>query len=145
MKKIIFSLLAFIYFATAQDSSLAMVDAVETTSHDSVAMDTTSPIQDLSLDDYQKFYIGFTTTDAALEVITLDIKNVASADSTLTFQYTLNTHNNREVGTGNIWPGKSKIQFQNMEEGRISIPEDGKIVFESLSQDTLKYWKLKEK
>jgi len=132
-----------IYFGQAQDGTLAIANSDSIS--ESPAMDVSSPIKSLSLDDYQKFYIGFTTSEEELEVITLDIKNVASADSNITFQYTLNTHNSRENGTGNIWPDQSVIQFQNLEEGRISLPEDGKLVFESLTQDSLKYWKLKEK
>ena len=143
MKKIIFSLFALVYFGIAQDSTLAAVEADSLS--DSPNKDISSLPKKLDLDDYKKFYIGFTTTESALEVITLDIRNVASADSNITFQYTLNTQDSREDGTGNIWPGQSIIRFQNLEEGRISLPDDGKIVFESLTQDSLKYWKLKEK
>jgi hypothetical protein len=144
MKKIIFSLCAFVCFGYAQDSSL-LVLAEDDTLSDSQTVNISSSTKNLDLDDYKKFYIGFTTSESALEVITLDIKNVSAADSSLTFQYTLNTHNSREDGTGNIWPDQSLIRFQNLEEGRILIPQDGKIVFESLTQDSLKYWKLKEK
>ncbi len=143
MKKIIFSLCLLFYSGLAQDNTTAV--AQKDSVNDSLAVGPTSPIRDLQLDDYEKFYIGFTTSDEALEVITLDIKNVAPADSNITFQYTLNTHNSRENGIGNIWPGQSIIRFQNFEEGRILLPEDGKLVFESLTQDSLKYWKLKEK
>ncbi len=143
MKKIIFSLCALIYFGVAQDSTFVMAE--DDSLSDSLAINISSPIESLNLDDYRKFYIGFSTSEKALEVITLDIKNVSSADSNFTFQYTLNTQNSREDGTGNIWPEQSIIRFQNLEEGRISLPEDGKIVFESLTQDSLKYWKLKEK
>lgn len=143
MKKIIFSLFAFIYFGTAQDSVFVMAE--DDSLSGTAVVNLSSAIQNLNLDDYKKFYIGFSTSEKALEVITLDIRNVTSADSNITFQYTLNTHNSRENGTGNIWPEQSIIRFQSMEEGRISLPEDGKIVFESITQDSLKYWKLKEK
>ncbi len=143
MKKIIFSLFVLFYFTFAQDSTL--IPAGADSLLDSQKINAPAPLKEVNLNDFKKFYIGFTTNDEMLEVITLDIKDIAEVDSNITFQYTLNTHNNREDGTGNIWPNESIIRFQNMEEGRISIPEDGKIVFESLTQDSLKYWKLKEK
>jgi len=106
---------------------------------------THSSLDKLSVEDYQKFYIGFTSDNSNLEVITLDITNIVPADTNFTFEYTINTHDNRIEGSGIILPAESIIRFQNFEEGRILLPEDGKLVFESLAKDSLNYWKLKEK
>jgi len=142
MKTILFSLLLLVVSGSAQDS-LATLPPPDSAGNSIVAMAT--PVGKLNLDDFKKFYIGFTSRENSIEVITLDIKQTESADSAINFQYTLNTHDNREDGTGQIWPAQSKIRFHNYEEGKISIPEDGKIVFESVSQDSTNYWKLKEK
>jgi hypothetical protein len=115
------------------------------TPSDSSKIRRIASVENLELNDFKKFYIGFATNNRALEVITLDIKNIAASDSGLTFHYTMNTHDNRQDGVGEIFPRRSIISFQNMEKGKISVPEDGKIVFESITQDSLNYWKLKEK
>ena len=143
MKNLFICVFVFFYSGIAQDSLTAAEppDSIK----DSFVTSLPSPVGKLNLEDFTKFYIGFTSKESSIEVITLDIKQAESADSSITFQYTLNTHNNREDGTGHIWPNQSKIRFQNYEEGKISLPEDGKIVFESVSQDSLNYWKLKEK
>ena len=143
MKNFISFLLISFTWLIAQDTTYAEVNADSTAVVQ--ASEVTSPVQRLNVDDYKKFYIGFTTADKSLEVITLNISDITPVDSKYTFNYTLNTHDNREDGEGEILPDKSLIRFQNLEEGRISIPEDGKIVFESVTQDSLKYWKLKEK
>lgn len=143
MKKIFICVFVFICSGIAQDS-LTAAEPLDS-NNDSVVAGLTSTVGKLDLEDFKKFYIGFTSKESSLEVITLDIKHAESADSAITFHYTLNTHDNREDGTGQIWPGKSRIRFQNYEEGKISLPEDGKIVFESVSKDSLNYWKLKEK
>lgn len=143
MKNLFICVFLLFYGGIAQDSLTAAEPADSVI--DSVVTSLPSAVEKLNLEDFTKFYIGFTSKESSLEVITLDIKQAESADSTITFQYTLNTHDNREDGTGHIWPDKSKIRFQNYEEGKISLPEDGKIVFESISQDSLNYWKLKEK
>lgn len=142
MKTLFFILMLQIGFVFSQDSTAIEPYPPEA---DTLHVHFNSPAQKLQLDDYKKFYIGFTTTEKMLEVLTLNIEDIAAGDSSLTFQYTLNTQYNREEGTGNIWPQRSIIRFQNQREGRISLPEDGKIVFESLTQDSLNYWKLKEK
>lgn len=143
MKKIFICVFALLYCVMAQDSLKAADPPNSNT--DSIVGNIQSPVQKLQLKDFKKFYIGFTSKENSIEVLTLDIKQAEEADSAITFQYTLNTHDNREDGIGHIWPKKSRIRFENYEEGRISLPEDGKIVFESVSQDSLNYWKLKEK
>lgn len=144
MKNFILTFLISAAWVFAQDSSFAAVssDTVQVVEQPAVSP---SPVQGLTLDDFKKFYIGFTNGEKSLEVITLKINDVSQADSSYNFSYTLNTHNNREDGNGQILPYQSLIRFQNLEEGRISLPEDGKIVFESVTQDSVKYWKLKEK
>ena len=144
MKKLFICVFLLINIGIAQDSLIAKT-GLHGTKEDSVIAAFASAVSKLNLEDYKKFYIGFTAKENSIEVITLDIIHAESADSAITFQYTLNTHDNREDGTGQIWPKQSKIRFQNYEEGKISIPEDGKIVFESVSIDSLNYWKLKEK
>jgi hypothetical protein len=144
MKNFIFVFLFSVALALAQDSSMA-VATNDTVQVSEPTAEIPGPVQQLNADDFKKFYIGFTNGEESLEVITLNIRDINQADSSITFNYTLNTHNNREDGNGQIWPERSLIRFQNLEEGRILIPEDGKIVFESLSQDSLNYWKLKEK
>ena len=143
MKKILICVFLFICSGLAQDS-LGATEAPASESETAIAA-LTSTVQKLDLEDFKKFYIGFTSKERSIEVITLDIKHTEAADSAITFHYTLNTHDNREDGTGQIWPEQSRIQFQNYEEGKISLPDDGKIVFESVSNDSLSYWKLKEK
>jgi len=144
MKKIFVCVFALFCSGIAQDSLIAKAEASDS-ENDSVVTALMSPVGKLNLEDYKKFYIGFTSKENSIEVITLDIKHAESADSAITFHYTLNTHDNREDGTGQIWPEQSKIRFQNYEEGEISLPDDGKIVFESVSKDSLNYWKLREK
>jgi len=144
MKKIFIFLILFVVSGICQDGSLISLADNETPGDSSKIRRTTS-VENLELNAFKKFYIGFATNNRALEVITLDIKNIAPSDSGLTFHYTMNTHDNREDGIGEIFPRRSIISFQNMERGLISVPEDGKIVFESLTQDSLNYWKLKEK
>jgi hypothetical protein len=143
MKNLFIGVFVLFYSGIAQDSLTAgePPDAIV----DSVVTIQPTPVEKLNLEDFKKFYIGFTSKERSLEVITLDIKQTESADSAITFQYTLNTHDNREDGTGHIWPNQSRIRFENYAEGRISVPDDGKIVFESISQDSLNYWKLREK
>jgi hypothetical protein len=143
MKKQLIVLLALLNYAFAQDSTLIISAA--NISYDTLQTDIKKSADKLKLQDFKKFYIGFSAQNNGIEVITLDIKNIAPKDSAIEFSYTLNTRKNREDGTGTIWPAQSLIHFQNMEDGRIHIPEDGKIVFESISADTLSYWKLKEK
>jgi hypothetical protein len=144
MKKIfIFLILLFVSGITQEASMISLAD--QQTPSDSSKIQRIAAVENLELNDFKKFYIGFATSNEALEVITLDIKNIAESDSGLTFHYTMNTHDNRQDGIGEIFPGRSIISFQNMEQGKISIPEDGKIVFESVAQDSLNYWKLKEK
>ena len=143
MKKLILCVFLFIYGGIAQETLSAA--SPPDTEKDSMVAALNIPVKKLNLDDFKKFYIGFTSKDNSIEVITLDIKQAEAEDSAITFQYTLNTHDNREDGTGQIWPEQSKIRFQNYEEGKISLPSDGKIVFESVSNDSLNYWKLREK
>jgi hypothetical protein len=143
MIKILIGVFLLICSGIAQDS-LAAAEPPASEGEATIAA-LTSTVQKLNLEDFKKFYIGFTSKESSIEVITLDIKHTEAADSAITFQYTLNTHDNREDGTGQIWPEQSRIQFQNYEEGKISLPDDGKIVFESVSNDSLSYWKLKEK
>jgi hypothetical protein len=143
MKKIFLCVFVFIYSGIAQDSLNAAGPADSDNNSMVAALD--APAKKLNLEDFKKFYIGFTSKDNSIEVITLDIKHAEAEDTAITFQYTLNTHDNREDGTGQIWPGQSRIQFQNYQEGKISLPADGKIVFESVSKDSLNYWKLREK
>lgn len=105
-----------------------------------------SPLQkSVVFTDYRKFYIGFLYRDHVLDVITLTIRTVEQQDSTLKMSYTINSHNSRRNGTGEIDPGKSLIRFENLAVGRILKPQDGKLVFESMAKDSLNYWKLKEK
>ena len=143
MKNFILAFFISLSWVLGQDSTYANPAADSLTVTNTIQEN--SGVQRLNLEDFKKFYIGFTSSDHALEVITLNISDIAGTDSSYNFNYTLNTHNNREDGNGQIWPERSLIRFQNMEEGRISIPDDGKIVFESVSMDTLNYWKLKEK
>lgn len=139
MKKLIFFLLALVYIGMAQDS-------LDTTDlNEPRVMAVNNLIMNLNKNDYQKFYIGFSSIENSMEVITLDIIDTQSTDSTISFKYTLNTKNTREEGIGEILPDLLLIRFQNMEEGRISVLEDGKIILESVIQDSLNYWKLKEK
>jgi len=143
MKKILLCVFLLIYSGNAQDSLAAAEPAGSENGATIAAL--TNTVQKLDMDDFKKFYIGFTSKESSIEVITLDIKHTEAADSAITFHYTLNTHDNREDGTGQIWPKQSRIQFQNYEEGKILLPDDGKIVFESVNNDSLNYWKLKEK
>lgn len=143
MNKMFIFLAAFVWFGLAQDSGIVSDDG--TVPESSFVAGKKVPPDKLIAEDFNKFYIGFTSKDNSLEVLTLDINNTENADSSITFHYTLNTKDTREVGVGEIWPGQSRIKFQNNEEGRITVPEDGKIEFESVTQDSVKYWKLKEK
>lgn len=139
MKKLFFILLALLHISLAQDSS-------DTFLINQPAKNTSSDIvKRLIYNDFQKFYIGFSSTNNSIEVITLDIINTQPTDSSISFHYTMNTKNTREEGIGEIIPESSLIRFQNMEEGRISVPADGKIIIESVTKDSLNYWKLKEK
>lgn len=91
---------------------------------------------------YKKFYIGF--KQHGVDVLTLRINEVTILDSSYVFKYTINSAQNREDGVGQIWPDKARILFKQLNEGRIIHREDGKLIFESVSNDTLNYWKLKE-
>ena len=139
MKSLFFLLLVLVYSGLAQDSSetITLDQQKESTTNNQIKM--------LDKNAYQKFYIGFTSIQSSMELITLDIRDTQSNDSSISFQYTLNTKDTREEGIGEILPEFSLIRFQNLQEGRISVPEDGKIIFESVIQDSLNYWKLKEK
>jgi len=95
--------------------------------------------------DYQKFYIGFLYRNQALDVITLTIREIQKHDSTLQIFYTINSRNSRRDGIGEIDLNSSLIHFEDLAVGKISKPQDGKVVFESITKDSLSYWKLKEK
>ncbi len=101
--------------------------------------------QSIPLTDFRKFYIGFMYRAQALDVITLTIRQVQQGDSTLKILYTINSRTSRHDGIGEIDMKKSLIHLENLKTGRILKPADGKLVFESIGQDSLNYWKLKEK
>ena len=102
-------------------------------------------LSNLGKEDYQKFYIGFTYKQSSMEIITLDISDAQSIDSVISFQYVLGIKDSKETGTGIIFPRLAMIRFQNMAEGHINIDQNGKIIFESVIQDSSDYWKLQEK
>ncbi|HED10475.1 MAG TPA: hypothetical protein ENJ10_07285 [Caldithrix abyssi] len=138
MKVLLFLLLAAALLP-AQDTSQAPPDSVSADSSRAGYH-----IQKLNPDEYVKFFIGFAYDRENPEVLTLDIKSVSVSDSSISFSYIMNSHNSRTKGVGRIWPGKSRIYFDNLEDGRILLPRDGKLVFESLRKDSTHYWKLKE-
>lgn len=142
MKKVFLSLACLIHMGFAQDS---LHTNTTNFTEKSTAVAALEPFERLTPDDFKKFYIGFSSKANSLELITLDINKIDTADSLITFHYTLNTRYKREEGIGELWPDKSRIKFQNMEEGLVSLPQDGKIEFESVALDSINYWKLKEK
>ncbi|HHM01782.1 MAG TPA: hypothetical protein ENJ15_02125 [Caldithrix abyssi] len=137
--KALFFLLMSLALLPAQDLNPQLAD-----SSGADSLRTGFPVQQLNPDDYVKFFIGFSYDKDNPEVLTLDIKSVSVSDSLISFSYIMNSHNTRTRGVGRIWPGESRIYFDNLEDGRILIPRDGKLVFESLRKDSTHYWKLKE-
>ena len=140
MKQFLWSCLIFPFLLGAQDSTITL--AADTVNYKPVV-----DIQAVSFkpERFQRFYIGFSNDSNGMEMFTLQIKQITSQDSLYKFNYILNTRKNRYSGDGEIMPQQSLIRFDNMDEGRISLPDDGKLVFESSKFDSLNYWKLKEK
>ncbi len=137
--KALFFLLMSLALLPAQELNPQLADSSVTDS-----LHSGFPVQQLHPDDYVKFFIGFSYDRDNPEVLTLDIKSVSVSDSLISFSYIMNSHNTRTRGVGRIWPGESRIYFDNLEDGRILMPRDGKLVFESLRKDSTHYWKLKE-
>ncbi len=137
--KALFFLLTSLALLPAQELNPQLADSSVTDS-----LRSGFPVQQLHPDDYVKFFIGFSYDRDNPEVLTLDIKSVSVSDSLISFSYIMNSHNTRTRGVGRIWPGESRIYFDNLEDGRILMPRDGKLVFESLRKDSTHYWKLKE-
>ncbi len=102
-------------------------------------------VQKWSADDFKKFYIGVSRSPDGLKLITLDITEVDWQKDELRFHYVMNSQDTRRDGEGMIFPDQNIIQFNPDYSGRILRTEDGKIVFESLKQDSLNYWKIEEK
>ena len=102
-------------------------------------------VDSLTMKELQKFYIGFIGYGNEMRIVTLDIKELDSLDNQINFTYTLNSKDNRKDGVGKIFLNKSIIQFENLNDGKIYQDNDGKVVFESTKQDSLNYWKIKEK
>ncbi len=106
---------------------------------------TTPTVQKWSADDFKKFYIGVSRSPEGLKLITLDITEVDWQNKEIRFHYVMNTKDTRNDGEGMIFPDQNIIQFNPDDSGRILRTDDGKIVFESLKQDSLTYWKIEEK
>lgn len=116
--------------------------AAQVAQSDSAAAQSGPP--PLSPDAYCKFYIGFIYENNRPALVTLHIRSVNVVDSIFSFSYVLNRHNARVSGVGQIRPAQSRIFIDGLAEGRVEMPGDGKLIFESLSRDSLNYWKLKE-
>ena len=97
------------------------------------------------LNDFQKFYIGFSNSVNGLRLITLKIDKIDSLKDYIWFQYTMNSKDNREEGEGNIYLYNNLIVLSEQDSGRIGRQLDGKIYFESINNDSLNYWKILEK
>ena len=96
--------------------------------------------------DFQKFYIGYSESQGVKKLITVQINSLDSLDNEIQFAYTMNSVDDRKDGEGKILLNENEVQFGKEETGKVyRAEEDGKIVFESSLQDTLNYWKIKEK
>ncbi len=94
---------------------------------------------------FKKFYIGFSNTPRGRKLLTLNITMLDSTDQNVWFKYAMNSLNTLQYGEGTISFNNKIIEFDKKEQGRFYLDEDGKIVMESVSQDSLNYWILKEK
>ncbi|RMH64430.1 MAG: hypothetical protein D6677_04695 [Calditrichaeota bacterium] len=127
---------------TACFSLAGAQDSLSVTARDSSV--TESGLRHLQPEAFRKFYIGVAYENARPALVTLDIQSVSVADSAISFSYILNRHNTRMTGVGYIWPHKSRIYIDGLKDGRVDLPRDGKLIFESLRRDSTYYWKLKE-
>lgn len=108
---------------------------------------TNSPrtINDLQDEDFKSFYIGIAETPGGKKIITIEIKAVKRSGEDLAFKYVMNSKSNREAGEGKIDLNERIITFGENDTGKFSLSDDGKIILESIGQDSTNHWKVKEK
>lgn len=99
----------------------------------------------LSVNDVKKFYIGFAESETGMRLITLNLEPLDSTNDVIRFAYKMNSVEDRKDGEGKILLDKNVIEFNSMDAGKIQRDADGKLVLESIKQDSLSYWKMKEK
>ncbi len=121
---------------------LAATPAVQDSTKSSEIQNTA---RSLTMDELRSFYIGFADSQEGKRLITLNITKLDSVDNEIKFQYTMNSLKSLEEGEGTIDPVKNIVQLNDLDTGKIFRATDGKIVFESINQDSLSYWKMKEK
>ena len=100
---------------------------------------------ELKLEELLKFYIGYTEYEGKTILITVDIQDLGSSKEEAQFHYTLNSLEGREDGIGKIYLAQGIIEFNDHLTGKIFRDNEQKIIIESLRDEGLTYWKIKEK
>ena len=145
MRGVIIFLFLFFITAYADDEGEQKTKAAEQNQQTTDSLMQTDSINKLNMNDFKKFYIGYNNSEGCKNLFTMEIKALDSLDNEIKFQYTMNSKNNRKDEQGKIFLDKSTIKFAMLDEGKIFQTEEGKIVFESIKQDSLNYWEIKEK
>ncbi len=145
MRGVIIFLFLFFITAYADDEGGQKTKAAEQNQQTTDSLTQTNSINKLNMNDFKKFYIGYNNSEGCKNLFTMEIKALDSLDNEIKFQYTMNSKNNRKDEQGKIFLDKSTIKFAMLDEGKIFQTEEGKIVFESIKQDSLNYWEIKEK
>jgi len=129
----LFYLLLFVFFATAllyssgPDSTLASPDSLP------------------GAERMKSFYIGFSHYTGQQELITLAISDVDTSLEMPSFSYTMNSINSVQNGQGYYNPQEQWIELENRDKAVVSFSDSGKIILESMSKDSVNYWKMEER
>lgn len=93
--------------------------------------------------DFRASYMGFANVHEEMQLISFRILTTDVVNDTLTFSYAMTMNSDHSQGTGKIIFNDARIEIPRLPEGRVSLPDGGKIIFESVD-NTNHYWKLKE-
>jgi len=109
------------------------------------SIDTNQNVQDtIDIYQFEKFYIGFSENQTEKWLISINISNINQQEKDLVFNYVMNSKFNRKNGKGKINLTESTINFDD-NIGKFYFANNGKIIFESIKNDSSTYWKVKEK
>lgn len=97
------------------------------------------------MNELQNLYIGFAEDEIGKKLIVLKISPIDSLESEILFHYTLNSKTHRRDGSGKIYVDQQLIEFHKLFAGKIYRNPEGKFIFESLHQNPLNHWKIKER
>lgn len=97
------------------------------------------------MNELQNFYIGFAEHENEKKLVVLTVSPVDSLENEISFQYTLNSILHRRDGSGKIYVDQQLIEFHKLFAGRIYRTPEGKFIFESLQDNSLSHWKIKER